>query len=141
MQLEREGFLDDPEYIEGLPKDHSFRRRENVYPFALACGSQQLLQLLACTVAPEGFSNPGAQIHHFVGGFMEPPILGGCEATCAFPSFVGMGDDVGLPILGLRPGNVAPEVKSIQKPGFVSRFARAICGWIADRGHEQRRRP
>ncbi len=103
VQLEREGFLDDPKYIAGLPKDHPLRARENVYAFALSCASFQFLQLLAYSVAPLDLSNPGAQLYHFVGSEMEPPRFGGCDENCVFPSLVASGDDSGIPITGPRP--------------------------------------
>jgi len=103
VQLEREGFLDDPKYIEGLPKDHPLRARENVYAFALSCGSMQILQMLAYAIAPLELSNPGAQIYHFVGGQMEPPLFGACRPTCPFPALVAMGDDAGIAVTGPRP--------------------------------------
>lgn len=103
VQVEREGLLDDPDYIEGLPNDHPAKMRENVYAFALSCGSFQLLQMLAYAVAPLGRSAPDAQLYHFVGGFMEPPDITSCKTGCIFPELVGLGDDCGIPVTGARP--------------------------------------
>jgi molybdopterin-synthase adenylyltransferase len=109
VQLEREGFLDDPKYISGLPKDHPLKMRENVYAFALSCGSLQVLQMLSYLVAPLDLSNPGAQLYHFVGSEMAPPQFGGCKDDCAFTVLVAMGDDCGIPVTGTRPANTLPE--------------------------------
>jgi len=93
VQLEREGFIDDPAYISGLPNDHSLKARENVYAFAMSCASMQVLQMLSYTIAPADISNPGAQLYHFVNGNMEVPQFGKCKATCEFPSLIASGDD------------------------------------------------
>lgn len=92
VQMEREGRLEDPKYIEGLPRDHALKARENVFAFSMACASQQMLQMLALILAPLDQPNPGAQLYHFVGGFMEPAKGGTCHETCLFPSLIAQGD-------------------------------------------------
>jgi hypothetical protein len=103
VQLEREGHLDDPRYIEGLPEDHPLKARENVFAFSMACAGQQMLQMLALTLAPLDQPNPGAQLYHFVGGFMEEPRYGACQEECLFPSLVGHGDAGGITVTGTMP--------------------------------------
>ena len=103
VQLEREGFLDDPAYITGLPNGHHLKARENVYAFSLSCASLQLLQMLSYVIAPVEISNPGAQRYHFVNGSMEPPEFKSCLETCEFPSLIALGDDCHIPITGKRP--------------------------------------
>ena len=61
VQMEREGLLDDPKYIEGLPKDHPLKSRENVFAFSMSCASLQTLQMLALVLAPLSLPNPGSQ--------------------------------------------------------------------------------
>ncbi len=92
VQLEREGRLDDPTYIEGLSMDHPLRARENVFAFSMACGSLQLLQLLNLALDPLGQANSGEQLYHFVGSHMESPHLGVCKSACIFPSMMALGD-------------------------------------------------
>jgi len=97
VQTEREGLLDDPTYIAGLPKDHPLKTRENVFAFSLACSSLQMLQMLALTVTPLEQPNPGAQLYHFVGSFMEEPDLTAtCHPECLFPSLIALGDNCGI---------------------------------------------
>ena len=102
VQTEREGNLDDPRYIEGLPDDHPLKSRENVFAFSMACAAQQMLQMLALTIAPLDQSNPGAQLYHFVGGYMEEPAFGECGAQCLFPSLIARGDSCGMVVTGRR---------------------------------------
>lgn len=92
VQAEREGALDDPKYISGLPKGHPLKARENVFAFSMACASMQMLQMLAFTIAPLGRANPGAQLYHFVGNKTEPPNYQGCHPECQYPSLVALGD-------------------------------------------------
>lgn len=105
VQMEREGMLDDPKYIEGLPKDHALKSRENVFAFSMSCASLQTLQMLALVLAPLDQPNPGSQLYHFVGGYMEEPKFGACHPECLFPSFVALGDSCGISATGARPQN------------------------------------
>jgi len=126
VSLEREGLLDDPRYIEGLPKDHHLRASENVFAFSMACGSLQMLQFLAMVVAPLGRSDTNAQLYHFVGGFMEQDNLRACHAECLMPSTVATGDLHPIPLIPhkKRGGAHTEEPRGIR--GAVSRLLAAI---------------
>ena len=102
VQAEREGLLDDPKYIEGLPDDHELKTRQNVFAFSMSCASLQTLQMLALVLAPLDQPNPGSQLYHFVGGFMDEPIYGTCHRECLFPSLVALGDSNGIRATGTR---------------------------------------
>jgi hypothetical protein len=103
VQMEREGHLDDPTYIEGLPRGHPLKARENVFAFSMSCAGLQMLQMLALTLAPLDQSNPGAQLYHFVGGYMEEPFFGSCHPECPFQSLIAFGDTCGIIVTGTRP--------------------------------------
>lgn len=103
VQLERQGMLDDPTYIEGLSKNHPLRAGENVFAFSMACASLQVLQLLSLFIAPLGRSNPGAQLYHFVGGFMEEPKHETCSDNCLFPTFTSSADHCKFDVTGKKP--------------------------------------
>lgn len=92
VQMEREGFLDDPSYISGLPQGHPLKARENVFAFSMGCGNLQLLQMLAMVIAPLEQPNAGEQLYHFVGNTMEEPKFGECHLECQFPSLIARGD-------------------------------------------------
>jgi hypothetical protein len=96
VQMEREGLLDDPSYIENLPKDHPLKARENVFAFSMGCANLQLLQMLAMVLAPLDQPNPGEQLYHFVGNTMEAPTFGQCHPECQFPSLIALGDYSGV---------------------------------------------
>lgn len=103
VQCERQGLLDDPSYIESLPKDHPLKTRENVFPFSMSCASMQMLQALALILAPLNQPNPGAQLYHFVGNITEPPSYGNCHPECQFPRITALGDHCGVAATGARP--------------------------------------
>lgn len=102
VQMEREGLLDDPKYIEGLPNDHPLKSRENVFAFSMSCASLQTLQMLALVLAPLNLPNPGSQLYHFVGGDMEEPTFGSCHPECLFPFVTALGDRCGVTVTGKR---------------------------------------
>lgn len=102
VQMEREGHLDDPSYIEGLPKGNPLKARENVFAFSMDCASKQVLQMLALTLAPLGQPNPGAQLYHFVGNITEEPAYGECHPECQYPQIMALGDSCGIVATGVR---------------------------------------
>lgn len=99
VQMEREGLLDDPTYIEGLRSDHPLKVRQNVFAFSMSCASMQVLQMLALILAPLGLGNQGTQLYHFVGGEMEPPEFRNCHPECQFPGFEARGDSLAVAAL------------------------------------------
>jgi molybdopterin-synthase adenylyltransferase len=103
VQTEREGLLDDPSYIAGLPEDHLLKARENVFAFSMSCAGMEMLQMLALILAPLNQPNPGEQLYHFVGNITEPPSYGRCHPECQFPGITARGDDSGISATGIRP--------------------------------------
>ena len=103
VQTEREGRLDDPRYIEALPDGHPLKMRENVFAFSMSCASLQILQMLSLNLVPLDQPNPGSQLYHFVGGYMERPTFGKCKMECMFPTVLAKGDHCGFDVTGKRP--------------------------------------
>jgi hypothetical protein len=103
VQVEREGYLDDPTYIERLPEDHELRVKENVFAFSMACAAQQNLQMLALALSPLDQPNPGTQRYHFVGNFMAEPTYTQCAPGCFFRTMVACGDSSSVTVTGPRP--------------------------------------
>lgn len=100
VQAERDGLLDDPTYISGLPSDHSLRRRENVFAFSLACASMEILELLRMAVTPGGIPDVGASLYHWTLG-REDRDTAGCEKACPYSSTLTCtGDRSGLNVTG-----------------------------------------
>lgn len=100
VTLERDGLLDDPHYIAGLPADHYLRARENVFAFSAHLASLEVLQLLSMVVAPHGISNPGVQAYHFVDGSLDQDWPT-CLPTCRYSILhLAHGDNVEPGIAG-----------------------------------------
>jgi hypothetical protein len=96
--LEREGFLDDPEYIKGLPKDDLLARNENVFAFSANVASFEVLQLLQMVIAPLGISDSGEQMYHFVPGLLDPPVFETCKPNCPYPRLTAKGERTGITV-------------------------------------------
>jgi len=96
--LEREGFLDDPTYIQGLAKDDPLLRNENVFVFSANVASFEVLQLLQMVIAPLGISDPGEQMYHFVPAIFDPPVFDVCKSSCHYPKLMAKGDRSGVTV-------------------------------------------
>lgn len=105
-KLESEGYLDDPEYIEGSNADLPTEFSENVFPFSTHLAAMEVLQALSILISPSGISDLGQQSYHFVTGKMDID-RGRCNENCFYGTIIGSGDT-----LGLRPygKHIAAEV-------------------------------
>jgi hypothetical protein len=101
VSAERDGYLDDPSYIAGLPHDHSARRNENVFIFSLATAALELIHFLYLTIEPAGLSKVGAQTFHLVPSMLVTgKKKAKCAPECLFPSWEALGDRSGLTFTG-----------------------------------------
>ncbi len=101
VSTERDGYFDDPRYIEGLPDDHFIKRNENVFAFSMSTASFEMLQLLLMVLAPLGVSDAGAQMYHFVPGLFDRPNFDPCNPRCPFSSLLlAKGDSSGITVTG-----------------------------------------
>jgi molybdopterin-synthase adenylyltransferase len=130
VQAERNGFLDDPTYISGLPSDHLLRRNENVFAFSAACASAMVLQMLSMTLAPAGIADVGAQLFHFSTGQIDLDLRS-CLPTCLdSPGQIAQGDRSQLLVTGehalarseraVRAGVMSPG-RALWSPGLLRR--------------------
>ena len=100
VSAERDGFLDDPKYIEGLPEDSDIRRRENVFGFSAMTASLELMHMLAMVIVPCDIGNHGSQIYHFKTGDLDREHESACDTTCIFPSLTARGDAANVTLTG-----------------------------------------
>lgn len=99
VSVERDGLLDDPHYLEGLPKDDVLRRNENVFAFNLGAASLEILQLLSMVVAPYDLADIGSQRYDFTTGALNQSFAK-CLPSCPFPELIAKGDRTGMSVTG-----------------------------------------
>lgn len=103
VAVERDGYLDDPRYVEGLPDDHPLLSSENVFGFSLSTASMEVLQLLSMMVAPHDIADIGAHNYHFVTGELDRDDHA-CEPACLYSGpFLARGDNSELTVTGTHP--------------------------------------
>ncbi len=100
VATERDGLLDDPAYVQGLPLDHPVRGNQNVFAFSMSAASLEVLQLLSMAIAPGGHGDIGAQNYHFVTGDIDVDDRR-CEPNCFYSGdLLSTGDRSGVPVVG-----------------------------------------
>jgi hypothetical protein len=125
VNVERRGDLDDPTYIENLPRDHTLRRNENVFTFSVSLASFLVMHALHLVLAPVGIVDVGEQIYHFVDGSLDRSQFMTCYDGCYFTSVIARGDAEGLPITGRDLG--AARIR-----GHGTKWNRGIWAWPND---------
>lgn len=100
VATERDGLLDDPSYVEGLPPDHSVRDNQNVFAFGLSAASLEVLQLLSMVVTSGEVADTGGQNSHFVTGNLDLDYRG-CRPSYPYSGGLqAMGDRSGVSVVG-----------------------------------------
>jgi hypothetical protein len=103
VQAERDGSLDDPAYITGLPTDHPLRRKENVFVFSASAAAAQLNQFVTMTTAPGGIADTGAHLYHLTTATLDRREYG-CETGCPYDGMLrALGDDTPVTVTGRHP--------------------------------------
>ncbi len=92
VATEIEGKLDEPSYLQGLPKDHRFKRNENVFPFSANLASLEVLQLVALATGAAGINDFGVQRYRYVPGILEADTERACASACDMREVIGRAD-------------------------------------------------
>jgi hypothetical protein len=83
VALDREGLLDDPDYLKGLSQaDRERYGRRNVFAFSLSVASHQVLQLVGLVSGNERVGGRGPQTYHAYPGDMEAREATTCLSDC-----------------------------------------------------------
>jgi hypothetical protein len=93
--VERAGLLENPGYIDRLPKDHELRQNENVFGFSLSVAALEMQQFLRMAVPHPGHSDVGALTAHFVRGVIDSDKRP-CDDRCPFCKIIAKGDRTGI---------------------------------------------
>lgn len=140
VATERDGLLDDPKYVAGLPADHPLRRSENVFAFSMADAALEVLQFLAMVVAPAGLADPGAQLYHFVPGRLDVDGRP-CQPGCYFSSLAARGDHAGVSFTGrhLAAERARQDARGTkERRGWVARAWAWVRSRIVRRSRQHR---
>jgi hypothetical protein len=99
VDMERQGLLDDTSYIERLPADHPLRANQNVFVFATAAASLELLQLILLAIGPGGVRTIGGYHFSFPSSVLTLDHQT-CEVYCSLPGMIATGASAGAPGTG-----------------------------------------
>jgi hypothetical protein len=116
VQADRDGLLDDPAYIDGLPADHLLRRNENVFGFSMACAGLELAQFICMVTAPSGIADPGAQHYNLTTGTLlrdESTCSDGCPYSS---TLFGLADDVPIRVTAHHPTAEQARLNRSERP-------------------------
>ncbi len=101
VSTEREGLLDDPTYLDGLPVDHTFKRNENIFPFSMNLASLEVLQFVEMvTGIGEVNGYYGTQRYSYNQGYIRLNDKRKCEDGCLFVEGIALGDSMFPPPTG-----------------------------------------
>ena len=94
VELERQGMLDDPSYMDGLPENHQLKSRENISPFGFNLASMEVLHFITLVTDLTDSKYYGEQKYRFKQGFLSRNYDMECEPGCEFTRDIGMGDSL-----------------------------------------------
>jgi molybdopterin-synthase adenylyltransferase len=127
VSVERDGYLDDPRYIAGLPKGHPLIATENVFAFGAHTAAMEVMQMLSMAVAPQGIADIGAHNYHFVTGELDTDFHA-CTTTCPYEHrLLARGDAAGITVTGHHQAADAERAaRHVRQRTARARFGRAL---------------
>lgn len=94
VALDREGMLDDPDYVRGLSEhDRAALSRRNVFPFSMSVAAHEMLQLVGLVTGMERIGGVGPQMYHAYPGEMQV-LPDGCAADCEYAALTASAADL-----------------------------------------------
>jgi hypothetical protein len=95
VALDREGKLDDPDYIAGLSEpERAAISRRNVFMFSMSVAAHQLLQAVGIATSQPRIGGVAPQMYHAYPGTMEVDRSTTCEPDCEFPPLAATAPDL-----------------------------------------------
>jgi molybdopterin-synthase adenylyltransferase len=105
VALDREGKLDDPDYIAGLSEaEKAAVSRRNVFPFSLSVAAHQILQMVGLVTGFERVGGTGPQIYDAYPGEMAV-LQAVCEEDCPYLALTATGVDLTSNLIRQRQGS------------------------------------
>lgn len=94
IELERQGMLDDPSYMNGLPENHQLKSRENIAPFGFNLASMEVLHFISLVTRLTDSEYYGEQKYRFKHGYLSRNYDIHCTPGCQFQRDIGLGDSL-----------------------------------------------
>ena len=93
--LDREGLLDNPDYIAGLSEEEKAKySRRNVFPFSMSVASHEVLQLVGLLTGFSRIGGAGPQRYDCYPGTMRVDKSSGCNENCEFAELTATAVDL-----------------------------------------------
>ena len=97
IALDREGKLDDPDYIAGLSEEErAVLSRRNVFPFSMSVAAHEALQLVGLLTGMPRIGGTGAQTYDCYPGKMRVRNAVACDADCEYAELTATAADLRL---------------------------------------------
>ena len=123
--LDRDGLLDDPDYIEGLSEEEKAKyTRRNVFPFSMSVAAHEVLQLVGLLTGFPRIGGAGPQRYDCYPGTMKVDRSAECNEVCEFAELTATAIDL-TPNLDTRHCQRRPIFDPPPGPwlGFLGRKA------------------
>ena len=121
VALDREGKLDDPDYIEGLSEaEKAAISGRNVFPFSMSVAAHEVLQLVGLATGSSRIGGIGPQTYDGYPGAMKVQATTPCSEGCEYAALTATAADLTPNLEGraLGAGQLAE--------GVVERFGRQV---------------
>jgi hypothetical protein len=127
VSTDREGYLDDSQYIIGLHESHFIKHNENVFAFSLSVAALEMQQFLALVLSLPGGLIRGPQTYHFVN---DEVIYDDrtCNPNCPFPTLIALGDHAPITVTGKHKIAVEARLKRAQYQKSLRYWVTRITG-------------
>jgi hypothetical protein len=112
VALERDGYLDDPDYIAGLATDHHLRARQNVFAFSVLAAGLELMHMLSLMVTGPGLEL-GPQAYHLVPGSLED-LPTECKPGCPYASMAALAEQAPISVTGAHAAAARSRARESQ---------------------------
>lgn len=100
VTMEKQGILEDPTYLAGLPEDHEFKRNENIFPFSLNLASLEVMQFIEQVTGIGHTHYYGTQRFSYNEGYIRLSDERKCQQSCFFKDGIAQGDTLFPPPIG-----------------------------------------
>ena len=95
VALDREGKLDDPDYIEGLSEEEEAALSgRNVFPLSMSVAAHEVLQLVGVVTGFARIGGTGAQTYDGYPGAMRVREAASCSEGCEFAALTATAVDL-----------------------------------------------